>query len=687
MVAVECPLCDYVTQDLPSDIALHQLKMHDRHHHQGATGTTPVQEQTAVVSGPEFSRDEYPNEISLLMVEHPINEKQRYGNQVVRDIYAECGGKVRSLTLLTFIRDQRESRFQLEKRLPSLKDLKELYQTSKDGNWINVRKFCAEEFVVRHKCISRVRSSISWVEKKIEKLEKDICDLGERKSRVCMGDPKAHHQNELKFLDRLKQQRLESLSFLGAKRSIMEEKLRGVSKASESLAAPYDKAHKRKRGKENKLRKGTDAIKRVYKQAASALVAMKYKNEELLSSLSSKGTIFIIDSGELEPAAHLTHKKHLNGLRFLHEKGFFGEGTPLASSIFDRIKGLETVKERQEAAKNKMSSPKSSSSITFHEPTPPIFSSPPVKTKMSHSVSPAASLSVMSSPATSRSSVLLSPVSSVSLCCGSTSPFSVRSDECESIDTLGSPDSSVSDIFKPLKPVSKHPSSCLLDVCPPDTSPGGSIESGINDDIEGPGLINEKEKQMGSSRKLFIETSPEKESDVDFVNHGRLNIFDGIVLENRLMLFGSWVGSGIDPIIDGWEEWYPMSYPDDVEQDLDLGESDITPILELSDSDLEIVDTTPIPELSASDLEIVDTSYPCPLLDHLDSSDACNQSGESSSSSAAYLDSAKSFSEDQDVEVTVTKSVTKSKKNTKKQHTFTKEYFKFLSKKASSDKC
>jgi len=53
----------------------------------------------------------------------PVTEEQVYKNNVVNEIYTECQGKIKSLTLLRFIRDQRESRYLTKASLPGLPEI------------------------------------------------------------------------------------------------------------------------------------------------------------------------------------------------------------------------------------------------------------------------------------------------------------------------------------------------------------------------------------------------------------------------------------------------------------------------------------------------------------------------------------------------------------------------------------
>ena len=344
MVVANCPLCEYTTKDVADELALLLMQTHVTIH-QPSTPTPPP-----LPSQPTTNDEDLPDEIKALLIDDPINEKQRYCNGVVMEIWTECRGKIKSLTLLKYIRDQKEARHKLEVKVASLEALRESSDSSKDGRWQNVRKFTNEQFIITHQFVHKVQSTVEWLEKKIGTYEKDVNDLVRRKELLgSVGDPKAHHLNEMSFLDRLRSKREECVSFLGGKKNTMVEKLRGVSTATTALASSAEKIHKRKRTIESKNRKVSEAGKRVFKQAVAVLVLMGYTKANL--STVAEGNVLEVTASDVRNVAtvHLTHRYHLKGLRYMIEKGFFEEGSDLETMMVKRAKEMERKKEGQAA--------------------------------------------------------------------------------------------------------------------------------------------------------------------------------------------------------------------------------------------------------------------------------------------------------------------------------------------------
>ena len=97
-----------------------------------------------------------PDDIKLLLVPNPISSKQRYTNAVVHEIFASCCGKMTSLTLLTYIRNQKEERHRLSTRMLDLEEVRQKVSSSKDGNWINVRKHGDAKVATTYRTISEL---------------------------------------------------------------------------------------------------------------------------------------------------------------------------------------------------------------------------------------------------------------------------------------------------------------------------------------------------------------------------------------------------------------------------------------------------------------------------------------------------------------------------------------------------
>ena len=270
MVHADCPLCEWVSPSDETLIALHQLKMHETDAHKSSPVPATGQDQGIPI--PEVVNDnkntDIPNEVKELLIANPLNDTQVYKNKVVNDIYHQCNGKVRTLTLLKYIRGQRESRFKLENSLTGLELMQSRYYTSKDGHWMNSRKFTDDGFVLTTKCVNRVVKTVEWLDNMINNYETGISYLKKKKEDILnKGDLKEHHRNESVFLDELAERKEAVLSFLGNLRSTMNSKLRAIPAGVKALAEKSDVSHKRKRTKENKKRKDKDRRENNYKQS------------------------------------------------------------------------------------------------------------------------------------------------------------------------------------------------------------------------------------------------------------------------------------------------------------------------------------------------------------------------------------------------------------------------------------
>ena len=133
-----------------------------------------------------------PSEIENLLIPNPISSKQRFSNEVVKEVYDACVGKITSLTLLRYARSQWEERWKLQCRMDYLTEMREKLKSSKDGNWINVRKF-NDKVVLSYKTISMAKKTVSFLDRHM----------------------RAHTMNGINFLESLCRRQNDVIGFLG----------------------------------------------------------------------------------------------------------------------------------------------------------------------------------------------------------------------------------------------------------------------------------------------------------------------------------------------------------------------------------------------------------------------------------------------------------------------------------------
>ena len=284
---------------------------------------------------------------SPLLIPKPISKKQRFCNEVVREVYEACVGKITSLTLLTYARSQREERWQLQSQMNDLTEMREKLRSSKDGNWINARKFTDEKVSLSYKTISMAKKTVAFLDGHIGKHQAFLADLGQRKSTLQQKtNMRAHTLNGIKFLEILGRQQKDVIGFLGGLKTTINDKLRASGDRTEALVEIADKSHKRKREKENSVRKVKDQAKRDIKSALKTLTMLEYENSVGLGRVE-KGERIVIEIGELKlnKTHKLNQKMHLNGLLLLYEGGYFGEGTGLEDRMRTVIRFLKEKRE------------------------------------------------------------------------------------------------------------------------------------------------------------------------------------------------------------------------------------------------------------------------------------------------------------------------------------------------------
>ena len=75
--------------------------------------------------------------------------------------------KITSLTLPRYARSQPEERWKLLCRMDDLAEMREKRKSSKDGNWINVRKFTDDKVALSYKTISMAKKTVSFLDRHI----------------------------------------------------------------------------------------------------------------------------------------------------------------------------------------------------------------------------------------------------------------------------------------------------------------------------------------------------------------------------------------------------------------------------------------------------------------------------------------------------------------------------------------
>ena len=297
---------------------------------------------------------EVPKEIKALLVPNPINEKQEYCNTQVMNIWENCNGKVRTATLFSYARDQRESRYDIEGKCLSLEQYKIRFESSKDGTWINIRSFSKKELTVTHKNLARVASTSKWLANQIANIEVFIAAILEKKRSIqSLADIKVHKLDEINFLSEIIKNRQSAIEFLADKKNIMDASMKGLGSAVHGMAEVSEQKHNRKRELENKNRNNKELIKRHWKMAVDALKVVGLKNEDIISKVRGGNFVEIKEEWmDFGKAAELLPRYHLPGLNLLHAKGFFGEETNLARKVKEQLILMLETKESENQKKS-----------------------------------------------------------------------------------------------------------------------------------------------------------------------------------------------------------------------------------------------------------------------------------------------------------------------------------------------
>ena len=274
---------------------------------------------------------------------NPLIDKHVFYNEAVEELFNSSVSLMDINSFKSYVLAQRQLRWEIKCAVENIENLIVKYRDSKDGIWVNCRRFTSAEDVKCHTANDLVMAvgTKDAISNEIRKIEIEEEKLAKRRSQLfCSNNTiPCWKSSELEYYDISLKKMNETKSFLMKLESQIQSLIRKYEhNFPENMLNKQKDKRQRKRRLENDRKSEKRKEMRLYRSCASVLNSITYHG--LFSDAAARGDFgFNIDNASINPHAldTLKPKMHLRGLKHLIEKGVFvNDGSSNIAKTFSK---------------------------------------------------------------------------------------------------------------------------------------------------------------------------------------------------------------------------------------------------------------------------------------------------------------------------------------------------------------